>query len=143
MKKVLLAALLLLGMSFMFNACEKGGTKGNLNKTFAGNWIVQEDADMLDCYVEFTENGVMKGYVLNPGSAYATYENGTLYAPASNEWKLDATFQYSIADGLLFAADFYGMRIDVVNNDKIHLIDESGNYGGDAHLLRVKNFSTK
>ena len=143
MKKILFAIVLVLGMSVVFCSCQKEGGSSDVGGTLVGSWVLDEDVDGLKEYCEFTNDGFLKCYVLKPGNAYATYEKGVLYTPASNKWELYDTVPYSVNDGILSCKYLDGFRIKVVDKDTIQVFEYYGSEILDSYYYRIRKFSTK
>lgn len=143
MKRLIYAAMLLLGLSIL-GSCNKeeggGGGSGNLASTIIGSWVIEWNSlDEIDYYIEFTKDKRATFYELSPSGSWARYDNGVLYAPDGCEWEKVESFQYSIADGKLdIEQEMMNVFITKVNNDKLHV-----SWNGENYWYRVKKFRTE
>ena len=150
MKKLILAALLILGMSIMFSSCDK--TDESINKKLVGCWALyyEDDGELkLDWrygYVEYTKDGLYNVYFYSEDEddeynfdawCEINFHNGILSYPRHAKKYLDQSWSYDIRGGQLTAGGYTLGKITVINKDHI----EYSSDGDKMVLYRVKEFS--
>ena len=133
MKKTLFAALLLMGMSIMFSACDKMGSFGEYG-FLVGCWVdeyyADENPEKVWEYTEFTKSGLYKEHYLSSGVP-ASFKDGVLSTPSFGQWMVDDDMvgKFDVTDGYLSVSGYWGGwgKVEKINKNLI-TIDGSKYY---------------
>lgn len=155
MRNLFYAASLLLGLNVLLSSCDKSGTESEISSSgIIGYWIygdsvrngkvsLEFDSDLIDEYLEFTKDGLVKDYFPEDNYGWASYKDGVL--SYDGDWYLDEVYKYRIEDGhLRFEWDNGDVRVSeyiMISKDKFCLTEEYNGNIREEYYLRVKKFS--
>lgn len=123
MKRLMYAAMLLLGLS-VFCSCSKegGSTKDNLASTIVGTWIFTDDEDLMDAWFQFSESGIVTRFDISykgDDDNLVSYDNGVLTVKPLVYWTEGPSWQYSFQGNNLFAGGMFWGNVQIVNKNKL------------------------
>ena len=118
MKKLISAAVLLLGMCVAFSSCGREEPEDGLKSTLVGDWYYTsgENINRFE-YYSFSKEGKLAFF--NSEAVLPTFSNGSLSLPMPHSWKKWFWGEFWLDGDVLYVTGYPAGTVEVLHNDRI------------------------